>query len=80
VQKTCELVYSTPPATATVCAVDYGTCTIPAKATDTVWYGAGTLWDVFPNRAAGSFTCLPATFGVADPDPGVKKSCELVAQ
>jgi alpha-L-rhamnosidase len=78
VQKSCELVYSTPPATATVCAVDYGTCTIPAKTTATVWYGAGTVWDEFPNRS-GSFTCLPATFGVADPVPNVQKSCELVA-
>jgi alpha-L-rhamnosidase len=77
VQKSCELVYSTPPATATVCAVDYGTCTIPAKTTATVWYGAGAVWDVFPNRS-GSFTCLPATFGVADPAQGVQKSCELV--
>jgi hypothetical protein len=77
VQKSCELVYSTPPATATVCAVDYGTCTIPAKTTATVWYGAGSSWDVFPSRS-GSFTCLPATFGVTDPAPNVQKSCELV--
>jgi alpha-L-rhamnosidase len=79
VQKSCEIVYSTPPATATVCAVDYGTCTIPAKTTETVWYGAGSVWDVFPSHAAGSFTCLPATFGVADPVQGVQKSCELVS-
>jgi len=77
VQKSCELVYSTPPSNATVCAVDYGTCTIPAKTTETVWYGAGSIWDVFPAHAAGSFTCLPATFGVADPVPNVQKSCEL---
>jgi hypothetical protein len=77
VQKSCEIVLSTPPATATFCAYDYGTCTIPAKTTATVWYGAGTVWDVFPNRS-GSFTCLPATFGVPDPVPNVKKSCELV--
>jgi alpha-L-rhamnosidase len=77
VQKSCEIVLSTPPATATVCAVDYGTCTIPAKTTATVWYGAGTVWDVFPNRSGG-FTCLPATFGVPDPVPNVQKSCELV--
>ncbi len=79
VQKSCELVGSVPPSTATVCAVDYGTCTIPAKSTDTVWYGAGSVWDVFPSRT-GSFTCLPSTFGVADPVPNVQKSCELVAQ
>jgi alpha-L-rhamnosidase len=79
VQKSCELVGSVPPSTATVCAVDYGTCTIPAKTTDTVWYGAGSVWDVFPSRT-GSFTCLPATFGVADPVPNVQKSCELVPQ
>ncbi len=78
VQKSCELVASTPPATATLCAYDYGTCTIPAKTTATVWYGAGAVWDVFPSRS-GSFTCLPATFGVADPVPNVKKSCELAA-
>jgi len=78
VQKSCEIVLSTPPATATFCAFDYGTCTIPAKTTATVWYGAGTIWDVFPNRS-GSFTCLPATFGVPDPLPNVQKSCELVA-
>jgi alpha-L-rhamnosidase len=77
VQKSCEYVLSTPPATATFCAYDYGTCTIPAKTTATVWYGAGTVWDVFPSRS-GSFTCLPATFGVADPVPKVQKSCELV--
>jgi len=77
VQKSFELVYSTPPSNATVCAVDYGTCTIPAKTTETVWYGAGSIWDVFPAHAAGSFTCLPATFGVADPVPNVQKSCEL---
>jgi len=76
VRKSCELVGSIPPATATVCAVDYGTCTIPAKTTATVWYGAGTIWDVFPSRS-GSFTCLPATFGVPDPVPNVQKSCEL---
>jgi alpha-L-rhamnosidase len=78
VQKSCELVGSTPPTTATVCAVDYGTCTIPAKTTATVWYGAGATWDVFPSRS-GTFTCLPATFGVTDPVPNVQKSCELVA-
>ena len=78
VQKSCEIVLSTPPATATFCAFDYGTCTIPAKTTATVWYGAGTVWDVFPSRS-GSFTCLPATFGVQDPLPNVQKSCELVA-
>jgi alpha-L-rhamnosidase len=76
VQKSCELVGSTPPATATFCAHDYGTCTIPANTTATVWYGAGTVWDVFPSRS-GSFVCLPATFGVADPVPNVQKSCEL---
>jgi hypothetical protein len=59
--------------------VDYGTCTIPAKTTETVWYGAGSVWDVFPSRT-GTFTCLPATFGVADPVPNVQKSCELVPQ
>ena len=75
-QKTCEIVLSTPPATATFCAYDFGTCTLPAKTTATVWYGAGTVWDVFPSRS-GSFTCLPATFGVADPVPNVKKTCEL---
>ncbi len=79
VQKSCELVGSVPPSTATVCAVDYGTCTIPAKTTETVWYGAGSVWDVFPSRT-GTFTCLPATFGVADPVPNVQKSCELVPQ
>jgi alpha-L-rhamnosidase len=78
VQKSCEIVFSTPPATATVCAVDYGTCTIAKNTTATVWYGAGSVWDVFPSRS-GSFTCLPATFGVADPVPKVQKSCELVA-
>jgi len=78
VQKSCELVGSVPPATATVCAVDYGTCTIPANTTATVWYGAGTVWDVFPSRS-GSFVCLPSTFGVADPVPNVQKKCELVA-
>jgi hypothetical protein len=77
VQKSCDIVLSTPPATATFCAFDYGTCTIPAKTTATVWYGAGTVWDVFASRS-GSFTCLPATFGVADPVPNVQKSCELV--
>ncbi len=76
-QKSCEIAFSTPPATATLCAVDYGTCNIPAKTTATVWYGAGTVWDVFPSRS-GSFTCLPATFGVPDPVPNVQKSCELV--
>ncbi len=78
VQKSCEIVLATPPATATFCAYDYGTCTIPANTTATVWYGVGSVWDVFPNRS-GSFTCLPATFGVPDPVPNVKKSCELVA-
>jgi alpha-L-rhamnosidase len=78
VQKSCEFVLNSPPATATFCAYDYGTCTIPAKTTATVWYGAGNVWDVFPSRS-GSFTCLPATFGVPDPVPNVKKSCELVA-
>jgi hypothetical protein len=78
VQKSCELVFSTPPSTATVCAVDYGTCTIPAGTTATVWYGTGAVWDVFPSRS-GSFTCLYTTFGVQDPMPNVQKSCELVA-
>jgi hypothetical protein len=68
---------NTPPLGATVCAVDYGTCTIPANKVATVWYGEGTVWDVFPSRS-GSFTCLPATFGVPDPVPNVQKSCELV--
>jgi alpha-L-rhamnosidase len=77
VQKSCELVINGPPSTATVCAVDYGTCTIPANKAATVWYGAGTTWDVFAKKS-GSFTCLPSTFGVADPVPGVQKSCEYV--
>jgi alpha-L-rhamnosidase len=77
VQKSCELVGSIPPATAAVCAVDYGTCAIPANMLATVWYGAGTVWDVFPSRS-GSFTCLPATFGVPDPVPNAQKSCEIV--
>jgi hypothetical protein len=40
-----------------------------------VWYGAGTVWDVFPSRS-GSFTCLPATFGVPDPVPNVQKAAK----
>jgi alpha-L-rhamnosidase len=77
VKKSCYLVGSLPPASASVCAVDYGTCVVPANSVATVWYGAGSVWDVFPNKS-GSFTCLPATFGAADPVPGVQKSCEIV--
>ena len=71
-------VLAAPPPAAVACAVDHGTCTLPAGAVATVYYGAGNNWYPIPAQS-GSFTCLNTTFGVADPASGVQKSCKYVA-
>ena len=62
------------PAGAQACAVENGTCTLPAGITATVYYGAN---GVYANRiATGSVACNNATFG--DPLYGVVKACSYV--
>jgi YVTN family beta-propeller protein len=64
-----------PPSTAVQCATEGGTCTLPAGATATVWYGAGTSWAV-RTGVTGSIACTNAVFG--DPIVGTVKSCRSV--
>ena len=64
---------ATPPASATTCASENGTCTIPAGTTATVWYGAGTKWAV-KTGVSGSIACTNAVFG--DPFVGTAKACK----
>lgn len=61
-----------PPATAVACAAENGSCTLPAGATATVWYGANASWAV-KTGVTGSIACNNATFG--DPLPGTVKAC-----
>ncbi|WP_298431541.1 PilC/PilY family type IV pilus protein [Ottowia sp.] len=65
------------PASATDCAGENGTCTVPAGTVQAVWYGAssrGGGWNWAP--ATGDVSCSNATFG--DPASGISKSCYLV--
>ncbi len=61
-----------PPAAAVLCAVETGTCSLPAGVTATVWYGAGTS---FAKRTAqtGAVGCSNGVFG--DPYIGFPKAC-----
>jgi DNA-binding beta-propeller fold protein YncE len=62
----------TPPADAITCAGEGGTCVIPAGQTASVWYGAGTTWNVQTN-VTGSIGCNNGVFG--DPIFGTVKTC-----
>ena len=64
--------YLTVPATATHCAVEKGTCTLPAGRSATVWYGAGDEWTA-RTGVSGSVACNSDVFG--DPMHGATKSC-----
>jgi large repetitive protein len=64
-----------PPSNAVACSNENATCVLPAGATATVWYGAGTGW-VSRTGVTGSIACNNATFG--DPIPGTFKSCRYV--
>ena len=66
---------STPPANAVTCANENGTCTLPAGATATVWYGANSSW-VTKTGVTGSIACTNAEF--TDPLPGIGKACRYV--
>ena len=66
----------TPPANAVNCAVEGGTCTLPAGVTATVWYGAGTTWNN-KTGVTGSIGCNNDVFG--DPLQGTVKACKYLA-
>jgi YVTN family beta-propeller protein len=66
---------TTPPSNAVSCANEGGTCTLPAGATATVWYGAASSWAV-RTRVTGSIACTNAVFG--DPLYGTVKSCRYL--
>jgi galactose oxidase len=53
---------TSPPARAQPCAVDGGTCVLPAGVVATVWYGAGSQWRVIGNRR-GTIGCSSTVFG-----------------
>lgn len=55
----------------TLCANQYGNCTIPGGGTAHVRYGAGTSWATL--TVTGSVMCTNELFG--DPLPGFDKSC-----
>jgi hypothetical protein len=71
--KSCYPVVSILPPGATGCAVDFGTCTIPAGSTAEVYYGANGIY-IYKALSGGSFSCAPSTFG-GDPLYGTLKSC-----
>jgi hypothetical protein len=65
------------PANTVSCAGEYGTCTIPAGATATVWYGANNSW-YSKSGVSGSISCTNGTFG-GDPASGATKACRYLA-
>lgn len=60
----------TPTPSATQCASENGTCTLPGGNLE-VWYGAGNTWKVAP--ATGEVPCTNGVFG--DPIQGTVKKC-----
>ena len=64
-----------PPNNAVECAKENATCTIPAGATASVWYGANTSWNI-KTALTGSISCNNDTFG--DPLFGIAKTCRFV--
>lgn len=72
--KACYVVVTTLPIGVTACAVDGGSCTIPAGSTATVFYGANATY-LYAYGLSGTFACWPSTFGGSDPLYGVLKSC-----
>ncbi|MGD0797953.1 MAG: fibronectin type III domain-containing protein [Acidobacteriaceae bacterium] len=72
VLKSCYPIVIAPPAVAVGCAVDYGTCTLPAGSSAVVYYGVNQKY-VY-KTLSGTFSCSPSTFG-GDPDQGVLKTC-----
>jgi hypothetical protein len=65
------------PANTVSCAGEYGTCTIPAGATATVWYGANNSW-YSKSGVSGSIGCTNGNFG-GDPASGTTKACRYLA-
>ena len=61
-----------PPASATTCANENGTCTVPNGTIATVWYGANAAW-ARKTGVTGSIACTNALFG--DPIFGTVKTC-----
>ena len=61
-----------PPANAIACATENQTCSVPAGALATVWYGAAGGWAQRLGQS-GNVACNNATFG--DPLPGTVKGC-----
>ena len=85
VQKTCYITkaeatsgnstVSSIDASFTACAVDGGNCAQNGQWTG--YYGANNKFVQISGST--SFICLPNTFGIADPVPGVKKTCYVKA-
>lgn len=71
----------TPPANFIPCANDFQRCTLSAAAAKAVevvvFYGAQGTYATA--RGLGDFDCQPATFGVTDPVPNVRKACWIYA-
>jgi hypothetical protein len=63
------------------CADDFQNCTVGRAATQTsiitVYYGAMGKYIV--SSGEGDFSCQPATFGISDPVPHVRKTCWILA-
>jgi hypothetical protein len=76
VLKSCYATVTALPSAVIACANDFGTCTIPAGAPRTVFYGQNGV-HVYQTLAPGSFVCQPSTFFGIDPLYGVLKSCRF---
>lgn len=63
------------------CADDFQNCTVGRAATQTsiitVYYGA--IGKYIVSSGEGNFSCQPATFGISDPVPNVRKTCWVLA-
>lgn len=67
---------SSVPSGFTECAKDFGTCTISGDWSG--YYGANSTFVEI--KGSNNFTCLPGSFGIADPLPNVKKTCYVKKQ
>lgn len=73
VQKTCYVKQQEITAGYLPCAVDFGQCQVEGSWTG--YYGANATYASI--KGTGAFTCLPGSFGIADPVPNVQKTCYI---